>query len=123
MALPGNITTKEQRKFVESRGKCAVQTVSPVGNSFQAVRTQIGTTPTLINMPDKSGAFILKHVSSGVTIYIGNNESITTTSADVWPLAANETLSIELKAADGNEIYGVVASSTAYIYAAGVIKA
>jgi hypothetical protein len=31
-------------------------------------------------------------------------------------------LRIELKAGDGNEIYGIVSTSTAYIYAAGVCK-
>jgi hypothetical protein len=122
MTLPENINTLEKEKFAAYRGKTAVQTASPVGNSFKAQRTTITTTATQIVMPDKSGKFYLKHNSSGVVIYIGSNAEITTTSEDVWPLAANETIEIDLKAGDANEIYGIVATSTAYIYAAGVCK-
>jgi len=58
---------------------------------------------------------VVKHTTSGSTVYIGGAD---VTSANGWPLAADDPLEIDLGAQE--QLYAVTASGTVTVYVMGV---
>jgi hypothetical protein len=77
-----------------------------------AIKTQVvtvTTSATKLNLPDDTnmGLSVALYNSGAATVYVGGSA---VTTANGFPLAAAGTLSIDLAA--GEELYGIVASST-----------
>lgn len=88
-------------------------------NTFDHVKTTIGTTAKFIDMPEQAEQVRLIFRGSG-TIYIGKDTTLTTSNG--FPLAVNEYLKLNIKKGNNNNVYGIVASSTIDIYAIAMVK-
>ena len=101
----------------------ARRTVSQSFNSIGAVRTEVQTTATKIELPENSESVLLKHIATGAVIWIGQDENITANGQDVYPLTPGEPLLVSMKKGNSNNLYAIVESETAYIYAMGAFNA
>lgn len=91
-------------------------------NSFDALKTSITTSATKIEVPEGCQEIYVMHVSSGVTIWIGKDETITADGDNVFPLVENVPIKISLKKENENGLYGIVASGSESVYVGGAIN-
>jgi len=87
-------------------------------NTLEVVSTTITTTATQINTPESTGNFHLVHKTHGTTVYIDGAD----VTASSYPLEAYEDLPFKGMSKGDNEIYGIVSSGTATVWAIGVYK-
>jgi len=118
-----HVADLEKSKFKQyANFKTAIRTTEV--NKYKAIqgkKTSVGTTATFINTPENSDNFILYHVTSGVTLYIGDNNSITTSSDNVIPIEAGLSNGYKFRGRknNNNRIYGIVASGSLDVYVGG----
>jgi len=108
--------------FEEKGNQVFRKVIDPRYNTAGAVRTDITTTATLIEVPESAEAVAIKHVDTGCVIWIGEDDTITAGGANAFPLSPGEILPLRLKAGNSNNLYGIVASETAYIYVLGAFN-
>lgn len=119
-----NINDNEQRKFRKITSKKTVVATIDGGehNTVECVQTAIGATATRIKLPELAEKVIIKHITSSTTIWIGKDNTITTSGINVYPLTQNETLELNLQSGDDNNLYGIVTSGPITIYALGAYR-
>ena len=121
--LPNSRDTLEKEKFgVDQDGKVSVRTLTKKANSVLAVQTTAGVTAVLLNTPEGCDKIKVKHISSGEIIYIGDNVNITASTADVYPLKADEIIDLNINKNQDNEIYIVSDGTAVIVYAIGEVN-
>jgi len=94
---------------------------SVAGNSFQAVKSTVGTSATKIDLPESASEVVIRHMTEGTTLWIGNDTTITDDGSTVFPLEKGDSLTLFLKKGNNNNLYGIVSSGSISVYAAGVV--
>lgn len=122
MPLDKNINTLEKKKFtLDADGKTSHRTQKAARrfNTFNAAKTSVGTSATKINVPEDCTDFVLYHIETGETLWLGNSDTITTASTGIAPIPANFQVAMELIKGNDNNLYGVVSAGTIDVYAIG----
>ncbi len=109
----------ERNCFEEKGQQVFRKTIDPRYNTLGSVRTLITTSATAIDVPDSAEAVSIKHLDTGGIIWIGEDNTITAGGANTFPLSPGQIVPVRLKKGNGNNLYGIVSSETAYIYALG----
>jgi len=80
--------------------------------SVQSAVVSVGTSATALSAAEGSGSdaasVAVKVPTGGATVYVGGSD---VTTANGWPVAAGESVTLNLLAA-GERVYGIVAAST-----------
>lgn len=118
MPLSPNINNKEADKFVYKRGtRVRTVNINECGNALDVVVTGMSDTATKIELPEDAYDVIIR---SSDTVYLGKDSSVTTSTG--FPIHSTDMpLRLALTIGNNNALYGIMASGTANIYAAGVI--
>ena len=119
MGLPRHISSREANKFYNDNSVMVRD--KTYANGFQAIRTQITTSATELNFPEKArwGVYIINTTASK-TVWIGEDDSITAAGENVFPLITNESMFLELK--KNSRIYAIVAADSANVYVGGIVR-
>lgn len=80
----------------------------------RTAKTSVGTSPTQLAQFGSKTA-VIKVPSGGATVFIGD---LNVTTASGFPLAAGESLSLEINLSDG-AVYGIVASGSQDVHIIG----
>lgn len=91
-------------------------------NTTEAVQTVVTTTPVAIELPEGATEVTIRHIDQGVTVWIGEDENITPSGSDVFPLLEGDTYCVTLSKGNGNNMYAVVDSGSVTIYAIGATR-
>lgn len=88
-------------------------------NTFDHVKTSIGTGATKVNISESAIKIKLIHRSE-TTIYLGKDATVTTTNG--FPLIKNEYLELDVTKNNENNIYAIVSTDTVDLYAIAMVK-
>jgi len=105
--------------FEEKGSQVFRKIIDPRYNSVGAVRTLITTTATLIDLPDDAESVSIKHLDTGGIIWIGEDNTITAGGSNAYPLSPGDPFLLRVKRGNSNNLWAIVSSETAYIYALG----
>jgi hypothetical protein len=107
-------STRDESAFVE-----LTKDTSQQFNTIEAVRTQMTTTATQINVPDDAEYVWVKVIDPTKILWVGNSSSITANGADSYPVQAGEYYKFHLTSGNTNDLYGIVEEGTVYVYTLG----
>lgn len=84
--------------------------------------TSVGTSATLIDVPENCTRVTLYHIEDGETLWIGDNDQITVSGAGTAPIPDLFKIELEVIKGNNNNIYGIVSAGTIDVYAIGMAK-
>jgi len=99
--------------------------VSEIGrdtNAVEVAQTAATGSAKLLEIPENATKVKIIHITAGETVWIGNDESITSAGSDVFPLIPNTYLELDLQAGNENNVYVVTDGTAVTVYAMGEIK-
>jgi hypothetical protein len=99
--------------------------VSEIGrdtNAVEVAQTSATGAAKLLEIPENATRVKIVHIASSETVWIGNDENITDTGTDVFPLLPNEYITLDLQAGNANNVYVVTDGTPVTVYAMGEIK-
>jgi hypothetical protein len=128
MALPRNINTLEQKKFVaDASGLVSArqQKASRRFNKLDFAVTELNSTEIKrITVPEGATDCILYHVDTGETAWLGNDQSAMTAGAatNAVPIPPNFQIPLEFIQGQEVELFGTVTAGTIKVYVIGMYK-
>lgn len=89
--------------------------------ALRAQQVTVSATPVMLTVADldhRDGSSIAVQAPSGATLYIGGDATVSASTG--WPVAAGQSLALDLQA--GEVVYGVLmtGTDTAYVLRSGV---
>lgn len=93
-------------------------------NTFKAVKTNVTTAATKIDVPEDATRIIIYHVDANETLWLGDNKNITAGGDGTAPIepGLNKGVNLEVIKGNSNSIYGIVSADDIDVYAIGMVK-
>jgi len=91
-------------------------------DTFKAIKTDMTATAVRIDLPEDVEIVMIKHVTAGEVVWVGEDDTIVAVTGDVYPLQAGEEIILDVKKGNEINLFGISDGTTVPIYAAGMIK-